>query len=209
MSTLPPPPPDLAARPRAWKRLRAGSVLWRIHFTAGEHPMAWDGMRYFGRTTSRFDPQAQPCETAGPDPRGVAYLATDLPTALAEVFQRTRVVDTRRGEPYLTALATAHDLDLLDLAGTASLRLGAAGTIAGDRDFRATQAWARAIVTTWPETPGLWCASAMSQQPCVTLYDPGVAPIFPTRPALSLPLSHPGLLPWLVPASEEIGFTLL
>lgn len=209
MSTLPPPPADLASRSRTEHRLAAGTVLWRIHATTGDHPMAWNGLRYWGPTTSRFDPQPGPPAPPGLDGRGVAYLATDLPTALAEVYQRTRLIDTRRGDPYLTAFATARDVDLLDMTGTASLRLGAAATITADRDYRATQAWARAIVTTWPHTPGLWHTSAMSQGPCVTVYDHGARSIFPTRPSLSLPLSHPGLLPRLVTAATEIAYDLL
>lgn len=93
------PPGPLIRRPGDVHTHRGTLALWRVHQTAGPHVTPWDELRYFGPTTSRFDPQRPP--PALPS-RGVTYAALDVPTVLAEAFQRTRVVDTTRRVPYLT-----------------------------------------------------------------------------------------------------------
>jgi hypothetical protein len=170
----------------------------------GSHVLAWNVLRRFGPTNSRFDPQTPPVRIQA---RGVTYLATDLATALAERFQEDRAVDRHFGAPHLTVFATTADLDLIDLTGPWPLRVGASHALnTGRRDV--TRQWARAIVAAWPNTAGLWHTSAMTARPCVTLYDPG-AHVFPDRPTFSVPLDHPGLIERLVAATAQIGYRLL
>lgn len=206
MPKLPcPPPPDrLRNLGTDLHTLPAESVLWRLHNTVGSHVLAWNALRRFGPTSSRFDPHTPPPHTQA---RGVTYLAADLATALAERFQEDRTVDRRFGSPHLTAFATTTALDLLNLTGAWPLRVGASHAInTGRRDV--SRQWARAIVTAWPDTAGLWHTSSMTARPCVVLYDPG-APAVPERPDFSVPLHHPGLTGRLVAATTEIGYRLL
>ena len=60
------------------------TVLWRIHATAGEHVMPWNRLRHFGPLDGRFDPHAPPPHE---QVAGVLYLALDVPTCVAEVYQ--------------------------------------------------------------------------------------------------------------------------
>lgn len=135
------------------------------------------------------------------------YLATDLATALAERFQEERAVDRALGSPHLTAFATTTDLDLIDLTGPWPLRVRASHAInTSRRDV--TRQWARAILAAWPDTGGLWHTSSMTAERCIAIYDPGTV-VFPDRPALSVPLDHPGLTDRLVSATIHIGYRLI
>ncbi len=68
----------------------------------GGHVTAWNALRHYGPVaTCRFDPHDPP---PGEHPTvGVSYLADSVPTALAERFQQTRIINTHRGAPYLSA----------------------------------------------------------------------------------------------------------
>ena len=54
------PPGPLIRRPGDVHTHRGTLALWRVHQTAGPHVTPWDELRYFGPTTSRFDPQRPP-----------------------------------------------------------------------------------------------------------------------------------------------------
>ncbi|MGO3796810.1 MAG: RES domain-containing protein [Pauljensenia sp.] len=100
-------------------------VLWRFHRTRGPHSVAWDALREYGLLpTTRYDPQPAP---AGLHSEGVTYAAVDLATALAEVFQVTRVVDTTSWAPQATAWVPRRPLRLSEPdTETWALRNGAA-----------------------------------------------------------------------------------
>ncbi len=202
---LPPEPGELQFPPEHDRLLDTAAVLWRVHRTNGEHVVAWDQLRYWGpAATMRFDPHEPPPHEQS---RGVSYSALSFPTALAEVFQRTRVVNTRRGTPYLTAWSPVHPLTLLDLTGTWPIQAGAShAIITGRRDH--CRAWARAILSARPDLDGLWHQSSMTGGDAVTLFT-HAADSFPDRPELSLPLSHPGLRGHLLAAAAEIAYRLV
>lgn len=198
------PPTDLASAPKDWADVDGSQVLWRIVRTSGPHVVAWNRLRTWGPSTSRFDPHPLP---PGEHPEvGVLYAATDLPTALAEVFQDRRVVNTHRHNPYLFAWRPARGLRLLDLRGTWPVRNGASHAIASGRHDLCRQ-WARAIRARWPDADGLLSASAMTGHDVIVLWGPADSS-FPSHPELSLPLSHPGLRPFLTAAVSEVGFGL-
>lgn len=190
--------PDLA-------RLPAGTSVWRIHRTSGPHPAGWDERRVFGPSkTARFDPHSEPARIQ--EGVGVVYLARDVPTALAEAYQATRVVTVRRNAPYLTGFTTAADLELLDLTGGWPLRAGASHTTnAGRRDV--ARRWVRAFVEVWPDLHGLLYTSSMTGRTCVALYMPGRHAL-PGTPAFSEPLSCAGLTNHLADAANEIGYLI-
>lgn len=181
-------------------------TLWRIHRTEGEHVLPWNKLRTYGPLPSmRWDPHP------GPQPisqaEGVLYAAADIATSLAEVYQTTRVIDTRAGAPTLTAWQPQRRLRLLDLSGTWLLRnTASAALLAAPRSI--CRRWARAIYTTWPELDGLFVPSTMTGRPNIVLWN-AAADSIPTMPSFSRPLMHP--LVWSIAhaAAAEIGYHIL
>lgn len=181
-------------------------VLWRIHRTRGPHVVAWNALREYGPLPNvRYDPQPTP---AGFHGEGVTYAAVDLATALAEVFQVTRVVDTVSWAPQATAWVPTRPLRLMDLTETWALRNGAAAALSA-APRRTCRNWARAIRTTWPDLDGLLAVSTMTGHHNVVLWNPA-ADSFPPGPAFSRPLAHPVL--WEVArrvAVQDLGYTII
>jgi hypothetical protein len=180
--------------------------LWRVHRTEGEHVLPWNKLRSYGPLPSmRWDPHP------GPDPssraEGVLYAAADFATSLAEVYQTTRVIDTRAGAPTLTAWQPHRRLRLLDLSGTWLLRNTASAALLAAPLFICRR-WARAIYTSWPELDGLYVPSTMTGRPNIVLWN-AAANSIPTMPSFSRPLSHP--LVWSIAqaAVAEIGYRTL
>ncbi len=201
---LPPAPEALEREDGDLVALASHTVLWRAHRCAGEHVVPWHQLRYWGPTGARFDPQPPP---PGPSERGVGYTALDVATCLAEVFQQTRVIDTSRGAPYLTAWRPTRPLHLLDLTGGWPIRNGASHVMnTGPHEL--CRAWARAVVTRWPELDGLWHVSAMTGRPEVTLFTAAAA-TFPHRPLFSRPLADPGTRGWIAAAADLIGYAVV
>ncbi len=205
MGRLPPTPElPLVRRPGDLRRIPRSAALWRIHATAGPHVTPWNRLRYFGPTTSRFDPQPPP---PGPSDRGVTYAATDVVTCLAEVFATSRVVDVTRRAPYLTGWQPTRPLTLLDLTGTWPIRNGASHVL-NTGPHRLCRQWARAIYTRWPDLDGLWHVSAMTGQPEVTIFT-AAAGTFPSRPLFSRPLADPGTRGPIAAAAAAVGYEII
>jgi hypothetical protein len=202
---LPPAPDELQFAAEHLRVVTTDVALWRVHRTSGEHVVPWNQLRYWRpASTMRFDPHEPPPHLQD---RGVSYTALDVPTALAEVFQRTRVINTRRGTPYLTAWSPARDLTTLDLTGTWPIQAGASDAInTGRRDH--CRAWARAIHTARPDLDGLRHRSSMTGREAVTLFT-HAADSFPDRPLMSLPLDHPGLRRHLLAAAAQINYRVV
>lgn len=205
MVKLPRPPDASELGAHAPKTVRFSNVLWRIHRSDGDHPIGWNELRYYGPLNSRFDPQ--PPGPASLSTEGVAYAATDVPTALAEVFQDTRVVNVTRGRPWLAGWEPSRPLALLDLTGAWPIRIGASHAInTGRRDH--ARAWARALHTAWPEVDGLLHASAMTGSRCVTMFNPA-AGSFPPSPAFHQGLADPQFAVPLLRSAESIGYDVI
>lgn len=179
--------------------------LWRIHRTAGEHVLPWDGCRTYGPVpTGRYDPHPDP---PGEHPGcGVTYAAADLRTALAESFQRSRTVNVHGDAPYATSWAPVRPLRLLDLTGDWALRNGAAHALAYAP--RSTcRAWSRAIHASWDDLDGLWAPSTLDATPILALYEQAHSAV-PAAPAFSRPLAHPLLWSIVNHHAGAIGYTL-
>lgn len=200
-------------RPAAPLTLEAGDIvayagpLWRIHRTVGLHVAAWDEPRFFGPLAGmRFDPH--PGGAPADHTRiGVHYNATDVDTAVAEVFQRTRVIDPVTGAPYLTGWEPTRPLRLLNLTGTWPVRNGASAALAAAP--RSTcRAWARAIHDELsPDVEGLYVPSTMTGAANVVLWAPALAAA-PAAPQFHRPLVSPAAWAVLMAAASRIGYGL-
>jgi RES domain len=197
--------------------LAAGTRLWRCYALGGAHPGRWNQFRFFGPLTSaRFDPQPPP---ASMTTRGVMYLALDIPTVIAEVFQATRTVNRHRRAPWLVGLDPARDVSLLDLGGGWPTRAGASQAINSGRKDHA-RSYAVAAYEEYDHLDGILYPSSMlgrvtdaSGKPttrgiCVALFD-RAADAIPDHPAIHHPLAHPGLALPLGRVARDIGYRLL
>lgn len=198
------PPQRLVAEPD--DVITHTGVLWRAHRTTGEHVPAWNALRTFGPLPSmRWDPH--PGSQPGPHAEGVVYAATEVATALAEVFQTTRVIDTRAGAPRLTAWKPVRPLRLLDLSGTWLIRNGASAALLSAP--RSTcRRWACAIHAAWPRLDGLAAPSTMTGGTTVVLWG-AAADSIPAAPAFSRPLAHPLVWSTAQAAAGKIGYRIL
>lgn len=211
-SPLPHPPGVDALRtagiePDEYLVLPADQVIWRVHRTTGAHVLPWNALRTFGPVL-RFDPHPRPRKD---HPRhGVWYGAADIPGALAEAFQATRVIDTTAQTPYLTGVRFTRRLRLLDIAGIGDgrwpTRVGGNFALA-TAPHGTAQHWARTIRAAHPDLDGLAYRGRFAGGLCLALFTP-TAGAFPPRPELSLPLDHPALTSRLAGAARRIGYTL-
>ncbi|PRZ42520.1 RES domain-containing protein [Antricoccus suffuscus] len=212
MAKLPAPPSVDELRQNEPKFYQLEGVLWRIHFLTAAHPSVWDGFRYFGPLPSgRFDPQ--PAGAAAISSEGVAYVARDIATALAEVFQvggsmsRRRTINTVRRSPYLTGFTVTRPMTLLDLTEVWPVSIGASHAInTGRKDV--TRAWARAFREAWPDSDGLYYSSSMTGRPCATLFNPARSAL-PVAPDLSRGLRDDALYRTIRAAALEIGYDVI
>lgn len=180
-------------------------VLWRVHRTTGAHVLPWNAFRRYGPLPSmRWEPH--PDAKPGQHVDGVLYTTADVETALAEVFQTTRLIDTRAGAPRLTAWEPKRPLRLLDLSRTWLIRNGAAAALtAGSR--ATCRSWARAIHLTWPHLDGLAVPSTMTGGRNIVLWNTARDSL-PGSPAFSRALADP--LVWSIAqaAAERIGYQI-
>lgn len=153
----------------------------------------------------RWDPH--PSTQPAIHTEGVLYAAFDIATSLAEVYQTTRLIDTRTGAPALTGWQPQRPLRLLDLSSTWLLRNGAStALLAASRST--CQHWACAIYTSWPDIDGLYTPSPLTGRSNTVLRN-AAADSLPAMPAFSRPLTHP--LVWSIAqaAAAQIGYHLL
>jgi hypothetical protein len=211
MVKLPEPPPvaDLRLVPPDVETLPAGTKLWRIYFRGGSYPGTWDQMRYHGPVEStRFDHHLDP---PGTRDRGILYAATGddaIATCVAEVFQDTRLVDTRRNEPWLAAFSLMEDVSLLDLTGKWPTRARASANINSGPRPRYRR-WSREIYDAYPDLGGLYYASSMNgNEPAVVLYE-RASNTLPRSPVFNRRLSDAPLLIALERIAAGLGYDLI
>ncbi len=180
-------------------------LMVRIHGAAGPFTLAWHELRHFGPTPARFDPHPAPPEYH--PSYAVLYAAADVDTALAEVFQRGRIVEPAApNRPTLTVWEPARSLDLLDVRGQWPIRNGASHVLnTGPQPV--CRRWAHAIANHPRRVDGLLYTAAMTGQDAAALFLPA-ADSFPTAPELSLALDHPGLIGPMAAAARRIGYQL-
>ena len=190
------------------RTIPTGSVIWRVYFRGGLHPTNWKDFRHVGPIDARFDHHEENESTR--QDRAVTYGADHPTTCLAEVFQKTRVVNRWHNDPWLVGFETGNPVRLLDLTGTFPTRAGASmGLMAGPRSV--SRAWARAFHDSWPESQGLYYPSSMhANRPAMVFTERAAqAGVTPARPSLHRSLADPAILSVLRNAARELGYALL
>lgn len=205
MAKFPEPPKPLAVPPEI-STLAAGTLLWRIYFAGGAHPVNWRDFRHWGPAIGgRFDHHDPPSRLQA---KGILYGAAHPVTCLAEVFQATRVVDRAGSAPWLVAFETTRDVLLLDLTGAWPTLAGASMAICSGRRDRARR-WSQAIYAAYPGVEGLLYGSSMlANKPCVALYERAQT-VVPGAPTFHRALSDLALLAHLNAAATTIGYGLV
>jgi hypothetical protein len=212
MAKLPrqPDPDRLRALAPAVITLPAGTTLHRIYFRGGAHPTRWKALRYFGPTGARFDHHLPDAGGRGQlQERGITYVAADILTCLAEVFQgTTRTIRRTRRSPWLVSFPLKSDVRLLDLTGTFALRAGASMKLmSGPVSY--AQNWARGFYEVYPDIHGLYYPSSLTNRPAVALSERvGALAVFPRTPVFHRALSDPLLLTPLRNAARELNYDL-
>lgn len=202
----PPEPAALATIGPTYQRLPHGFELWRVYFHGGAHPTGWSDLRRFGPVAqARFDHHLPPPRL---QERGILYAAASGLTALAEVFQRRRMIDVTSGWPWLVGFAVAEPLTLLDLTGLWPTAAGASMALSSGPRPRARR-WSQAIYAAFPEVQGLWYPSSMAgNAPAVALYERAEAAL-PQQPFFHRPLDDPALRDPLRHAARRLGYAMI
>lgn len=185
-----------------------GDRRWhRIYRRGGERATLWNALRRFGPTDARFDHHL-PDDDGRPwqQSRGIMYLASDIPTCLAEVFQNSREVDRRDRHPWLVSFRFRSTLRLLDLTDVFPIQSGASMKLmTGPRRY--ARNWARGYYESYPFIDGLYFNSSMTNRAALALFE-RVAPkdALPETPDLHRSLADPLLLVPIQEACVDIGY---
>ena len=134
------------------------------------------------------------------------YVASDIPTCLAEVFQNTREVDRRNRHPWLVSFRLRSTLLLLDLTDTFPVQSGASMKLmTGPRRY--AQNWARGYYESYPSIDGLYFNSSMTNRAALALFERVVPKAaLPEVPDLHRSLADPLLLVPLQEGCADVGF---
>ncbi len=205
MERLPNPPKKFSGPP-ILNRCSTGTKLWRIYYKGGRHPSRWNGFRFFGPTTSRFDHHTLPKR---PQSRGIIY-ATSGPdaigTAVVEFFQDTRHIDRFRAEPWLACFELTAPVPLLDTGSEWPVQEG--GNMAINSGLRSqSRRWSRRIYREYPQVEGIWYPSSLTNHPCASLYERATHAL-PIRPRFNMALNTTSLLPGLSRIAAKFNYTM-
>lgn len=185
----------------------AGARLHRIYKRGGDYPSLWNAFRYFGPTGARFDHLITDKHgRAWLQERGILYLATDITTCIAEVFQDRRAVNRTNEAPWLVSMELASDLTLLNLTDTFCVQAGASMKLVSGPTLYA-QNWSRGFYDCYAEIQGLYYPSSLTNRPVMALYERAdTDTFFPQMPSFHRALSDALLIDPLRNACHEIGY---
>ncbi len=203
-------PPDvavLASIPPAVESWPAGQVVVRIYLQGGPYPTTWNAFRHYGPGAARFDHHLDP---PGLQARGIFYGALDAATCAAEVFQRRRVINRLRNEPWLVGLLLARPLRLLNLLDEFyPTRIGASQAISSYPGHARTRRWARALYAAYPDLDGILYGSSMhGSRPAVALFERALG-CFEPEPLYHRALVDPLLAGKLRHVAAQFGWPLI
>lgn len=195
----------LASVPPEWHDMAGGDLLFRVYSRADHYPTTWNQFRTYGPMQARFNHHLSPPHT---QTRAILYAATQMHTALAEIFQNGRTINTIVSEPWLAGFRLTRAIRLLDLTGSWPTRAGASVALSSGARPRARR-WSQAIYDAYPGAEGLWYPSSMyGNRPCVALYE-RAQPAMPLFPVIDRALADPALLQELDRAATTIGYALV
>ena len=183
--------------------------LWhRIYRRSGEHPTRWDALRFHGPTAARFDHHLpNDSGEAKLQDRGILYLASDVPTCLAEVYRDNREVDPNDRHPWLVSFRFGTALTVLDLSETFAIRAGASMKLMSGPKSQARN-WARGFYEAYSNIDGLYFLSSMTNQPVAAIFERALdRRPFPDTPLFHRSLSDPLLHIPIQEACEDIGYS--
>jgi hypothetical protein len=146
---------------RNFVTVAAGETLFRIlsKEDAAQYPPFREKL-----LQGRFDHQLQ-----GSADRATMYAAKELSACVVEVFGYERRVVL--SEHLVASITFDRDLRLLDLRGSAAMRVGTAAAISAIRDRKLTQDYSRFCYETFTRIDGLIYASAHNQEDLILLYE--------------------------------------
>lgn len=205
---LPPSPGTVALRnfAPAIASVEFGTHLARIYQTAGRGATAWGRFRSYGPLGSRFDhhltdSQGRPQEQE----RAILYCAVHMETCVAETFQVTRRIDRVLDAPWLAVFALERSINLLDLTGAFTTRIGAS-TALGSGSRKRARDWSRCFHAAYPNIDGLlYCSSMNGHAPAIALYERARTAI-PSAPLFNRPLADDVLLDILKHCADHLGY---
>lgn len=184
----------------------AGTRLHRIYRRGGARAALWNAFRYFGPTSARFDHQ-RPDRRGGPMPqdRGILYAATDITTAVAEVFQARRTVNRTDDSPWLVSFSLVGTLTLLNLTDTFCVRAGASMKLVSGPTLHA-QRWSRGFYECFERIQGIYYPSSLTNRPVMALYERADGVVLPEMPSFHRAIGDPLLIEPLRNVCKEIGY---
>jgi hypothetical protein len=187
--------------------VHAGTRLHRIYERGGDYPTLWNAFRYFGPTDARFDHHLPDDDGHGRvQERGVLYLATDITTAIAEVFQDRRSVNRGNGDPWSVSFVLASELTLLNLTDTFCVQAGGSMKLTSGPTMY-SQNWARSFYECYADIQGIYHPSSLTNRPILTLYERADSSrCFPETTSFHRALSDPLLIEPLRNVCKEIGY---
>ena len=192
------------------RTIEAGTTWHRIYRRGGAHPTRWDALRYYGPTTARFDHHLLDAEgRSHAQDRGISYVAADATTAIAEVFQITRRLDRRHGNPWLVQFTLAVPLTLLDLSDTFLAQAGGSMKLVSGSRADARR-WSQGFYEVYKNIDGLYYPSSMTNRIILALYERSLArKALPDSPTLHRALADPLIEDPLHEACVEIGYAFM
>ncbi len=141
--------------------------------------------------------------------RGVHYAATNIITAMAEVFQQKRTVNRSVDQPWLVSYTINCDIKLLDLTGTFALQAGGSMKLVSGPTLY-SQNWSRAFYDCYKELNGIYFPSSLTNRPVMALYERALRlEPFPDSPCFHRALADALLLEPIRNVCKEIGYDFL
>ncbi|HET8799009.1 MAG TPA: RES family NAD+ phosphorylase [Thermoanaerobaculia bacterium] len=188
--------------------LDVGSLLWRIFPAEGSHPVAWNELRSFGPSSSRFD-HHPPDPPAREHPGfGLLYAADTSPAVFAEYFQATRVINRSLNRPWIVQFALTTPLKLLDVTGGWLLKVGGNAAIASGARVQSRK-WSRVFHEAYPDFHGICYRSSLNPAWLAFALYERARPALPSTPVLHAPLTDSRIVPLIEAAAEATGYDVV